>query len=460
VGGQDDCGFPTPIPTTCKCQARVLECSGLNSTSELKNLVSPSIHSLHIHSSHLQCLNLHDFAGLENLKELKVSSSELEKLCHQEHHKVRHSKSRRLLHHLEKLDLSNNRLHKFEKKLKFGALLYLNLSHNHLTTLPSAFPVHLEILDVGNNRLSENVDKDTFLSLPPSIQFINIAGNPWLCSPQLSWMYPWSLTLPQSARMSLMEAKCRIQEKASTLILVMETYHRQVVPKCPDVCSCDLYYFGTSTLAEPVYTLFVNCSGKELTEFPAVPLHTTILDLSHNKLTDASFGQLDVERDNYLDISGLTLSNNLITFLDNKLLKMKLHRFLKVDRNRLAEVPYDISLMVQRHYAEIFLGGNPWVCTCNSEINNMNLWDKLADLNEVTCSDHSEPQSIVGDRIDDVDPHVLCPPSDEGARRELVLQLVCCLLGICIVLVLSKLLYDYWQYKNKGKLPWIVLKMP
>ena len=31
---------------------------------------------------------------------------------------------------------------------------------------------------------------------------------------------------------------------------------RQVVPKCPDVCSCDLYYFGTSTLAEPVYTLF------------------------------------------------------------------------------------------------------------------------------------------------------------------------------------------------------------
>lgn len=33
-------------------------------------------------------------------------------------------------------------------------------------------------------------------------------------------------------------------------------------------------------------------------------------------------------------------------------------------------------------------------------------------------------------------------------------------LATLIVLVLGKLIYDYWTFKKTGKLPWIVAKMP
>jgi len=238
----------------------------------------------------------------------------------------------------------------------------------------------------------------------------------------------------------------------------METFHREVLPKCLKVCTCDIYHFGTST--PPSYTLKVNCSGQELTEFPSVPLYTTILDLSNNQLSDSSFSNLDVEHHHYKNIEGLVLNNNKLSILDNKLLQLKLHRYLKVAGNLLQDLPTDISLMIQRFNTEISLGNNPWLCSCNSEITNINLLSKLEDHGSVSCSPESIPKSIIGYKINDIEPLVLCPPSDEGARRELALQVVCGSLSVCIVVVLCKLVWDYWQYKNYGKLPWIVYKMP
>ena len=44
---------------------------------------------------------------------------------------------------------------------------------------------------------------------------------------------------------------------------------------------------------------------------------------------------------------------------DNKLLELKLHRFLRANHNRIREIPYDLSLMVQRYEGEISLGKEP-----------------------------------------------------------------------------------------------------
>ena len=60
-------------------------------------------------------------------------------------------------------------------------------------------------------------------------------------------------------------------------------------------------------------------------------------------------------------------------------------------------------------------------------------------------------------QIYELDPEVLCPP--EG-NEELLLQLLCCLLAVALVLVLSKLGYDYSVYRRRGQLPWLALKMP
>jgi hypothetical protein len=34
------------------------------------------------------------------------------------------------------------------------------------------------------------------------------------------------------------------------------------------------------------------------------------------------------------------------------------------------------------------------------------------------------------------------------------------ILASLIVLVIGKLIYDYWSFKKTGKLPWLVAKMP
>jgi hypothetical protein len=34
------------------------------------------------------------------------------------------------------------------------------------------------------------------------------------------------------------------------------------------------------------------------------------------------------------------------------------------------------------------------------------------------------------------------------------------ILASLIILVIGKLIYDYWSFKKTGKLPWLVAKMP
>ena len=59
----------------------------------------------------------------------------------------------------------------------------------------------------------------------------------------------------------------------------------------------------------------------------------------------------------------------------------------------------------------------------------------------------------------DIDTLVLCPRSEKAEEKEQVLQAVCGVLAFLIVVTLTKLLYDYWNYRKRGKLPWIVNRM-
>ena len=60
----------------------------------------------------------------------------------------------------------------------------------------------------------------------------------------------------------------------------------------------------------------------------------------------------------------------------------------------------------------------------------------------------------------EVSSSVLCPRSERAAEREVILKVVCAILSCLIILTISKLLYDYWNYRQRGKLPWIVYRMP
>ena len=96
-------------------------------------------------------------------------------------------------------------------------------------------------------------------------------------------------------------------------------------------------------------------------------------------------------------------------------------------------------------------------------------------------------------QVTEVEHALLCPPSEKAEQQELALkvanimlflittyqcgiftfylytvhissfllfQIVCVILACLIILILTKLLYDYWHYRRRGKLPWIVYRMP
>jgi len=121
---------------------------------------------------------------------------------------------------IEILDLSQNLLKTIEKVFleRFPNIRELNLSGNSIASLD--FNVFsnlnkLQVLDLASNKLNHGVDPYTFLTLPPGLQHIDISGssnmatvfsflmvllkyvkeNLWTCSPNLAWMYNWSIPL-------------------------------------------------------------------------------------------------------------------------------------------------------------------------------------------------------------------------------------------------------------------------
>ena len=88
-----------------------------------------------------------------------------------------------------------------------------------------------------------------------------------------------------------------------------------------------------------------------------------------------------------------------------------------------------------------------------------NLLAKVKDKRDLRCGPGSA-DILLRKKIADLDPALLCPPESTGDHREAFLQSLCVLLAALILAVLAKLAYDYWAYRTKGQLPWLVLKMP
>ena len=70
-------------------------------------------------------------------------------------------------------------------------------------------------------------------------------------------------------------------------------------------------------------------------------------------------------------------------------------------------------------------------------------------------------QPLINKKIDEINANELCPPEEaEGQVQELILQILCVFFAILILVVLAKLSVDWYNYRKKGQLPWLALKMP
>ena len=377
----------SPLSPSSTCSYRsiksgmVLSCRALNSTAsineEVVNTTQPLV-KVEILDSFLDCLQLQHFCRYPHLEEIKVRKSGLRKaVCSSNKQEnatqclkslrsmdLSYNKLSRLgrgfssLHHLERLDLSNNKLSQFDKIFStFNSLKYLNLS---------------------NNLLSEKIHPHTLKTLPPSVEQLDLTRNLFTCYPSLSWLYPWSQTLSPSLHAQLDKVTCNVinSHQMSPLLQVMKYYTAEVSPSCPNKCLCYIYHFPATLDTTTSYTVLVNCTMQGFTTFPTLPLHTTILDISHNNISDMAYSSLKLSDQHYTDLSGLILSHNQLSSLHPKLSQLKLHRMFKVDNNNISSISHHLSLHLQSYpNNKISLGYNPWRCSCNAEITSLVIFD-------------------------------------------------------------------------------------
>ena len=113
-------------------------------------------------------------------------------------------------------------------------------------------------------------------------------------------MYSWSRHYAESSILQHVDdtrcryddttdSRCLKQKQCGNLLLVMQYYHEKVNPSCPGSCSCFLTQVQEvmKERKERSYTVQVNCTSRNLTYFPKLPIHTRIVDLSDNKVSSA-----------------------------------------------------------------------------------------------------------------------------------------------------------------------------
>ncbi|CAB4054694.1 unnamed protein product [Lepeophtheirus salmonis] len=422
-----------------------LSCIGINSTDDIP-LHSSNVNKLIIRESFdlffdelLERINI-SFIGLESLS---IQKSGVSQVIVNETNELSFTSS------LKKLDLSNNQLVDFE----WGSLTQLevlNLSSNLLKKLnPSVFEdmTNLKELHISHNLLDKSLISDTFFKLSKSLTLLNISENKFQCSPELSWIYDWNLKTNAISDQESVQCHYDNSNYNGNILLVMEYYSKFVNPSCPsDVgCTCALLSVQEKMVhsTDRTYSVQVNCADNGLNFFPKLPKHTRSVDISGN----------------LINVDNLTINDNKLESLPEKILEMKLGLSFSARNNKLETISYDMSQRLVRITTVVELSGNPWICSCRSQITDVILIEKVRDKTRLICGPNSDGQ-LQNEKIMSLNPQILCAPAPSGEVQETFLKLLCVLLAILIVIVFTKLGYDYWVYRTRGQLPWLVLKMP
>ncbi|XP_039956108.1 protein singed wings 2 isoform X3 [Bactrocera neohumeralis] len=139
-------------------------------------------------------------------------------------------------------------------------------------------------------------------------------------------------------------------------------------------------------------------------------------------------------------------------------------RLLSLRGNRLQKLPVyalDNALDDNLDANLLLLSGNPWQCTC---IFTMRFREILMKYNEITrdainitCT-YKNSSPVRRANVLSLTREDVCKPEEEP--KIYPLDMLNAVLAFLILLILSKLAYDYYYYKNFGRVPWIVMKLP
>ncbi|KAJ9579090.1 hypothetical protein L9F63_024803, partial [Diploptera punctata] len=306
----------------------------------------------------------------------------------------------------------------------------------------------------------------------PKLQSRRIAGsgNPWDCQSDLVWL------LDDQKNASLLR---RIVDKDKMMCSDDKYPRRPVVPvmgllkmlddECPREpplnCTCEMNYVAPDpdgVTLRPVTT--INCSYRGLIELPEVlPSSTTTLLVKGNQISSV---KPLVSNPYYRNVHDVILDDNIVSSIEDLegsdwLLNF---RILSLRNNYLKQVPtyaLDNALQRNRNAGIVNLGNNPWTCDCLFTPSFQDFIIKyrqlVKDIDDVRCSsDSADDNSLT--QIQTLSRSSVCHEPSEYLIRPL--DLLNGILATLIIIVIGKLMYDYWSFKKTGKLPWLVAKMP
>ncbi|XP_034251700.1 protein singed wings 2 [Thrips palmi] len=321
----------------------------------------------------------------------------------------------------------------------------------------------LRVLDISRNQLS--VLGSATLLRPPSLRRVMLGGNPWRCTLALAWLTELrSVTLVDEDAM-----QCGAALHPRRPVMTVMALLKRVAAECPadDACSCELTRLvrdarndAPAKASELVPIITVNCSYRGLGAMPgSLPANTTTLLLRGNKissvrpLVDRHASVLDVYLDNNAveSIADLEGSPWLTNF-----------RVLSLRANKLQQLPtyaLDNALERNEHAVRVYLGLNPWLCDCQFMPTFQELLAKykslIADWDDIRCAEVEGDDNSMK-KIHGLSRSAVCREEPQVTALDLLNGA----LGASLFAVLAKLSYDYWQYRQYGRLPWIATKLP
>lgn len=408
-----------------------------NNISELpqfKNLINLKV--LNLSHNIIYTVKSSTFTNLKNLSILDLSENNLMEIPEDLFYNN---------HRLNSLSLSRNNIFNLPDDI-FHNLSYLenlDLSHNNLKILPQWIqPLrNLRSLSVAHNKLT--TIKNTFDC--NSLVSLNLTGNPWICDENIYWLY-LCLEKNKDKFSTLSSGICEKPKYAKNKPLTdgLEIVHLNKKINESEICN-----FCNCTVLIIKKFISVTCINMNLTALPnSFPNKTRQIDLSNNQITSLILKEEYISQ--WAGVRYLRLSNNSISSLHTLegsiFLKSLIE--LNISNNKLKDIP--IHLLDQLTRFEIYLGGNPWKCDCNTvrfQTWLLDHYQNVIDIENVRCAvgDNFHSNSVIH-RMQKSD---LCPQVHVIDYLD-ILNVV---IGILIIIIISKVTYDYWRQKQTGKLP-------
>lgn len=399
--------------------------------------------------------NLHCAGGAANIKALHILLSNLSIL----------EATTLMSPKMVNLAITDNNISEIHGNFKLPELACLNLSSNSLLEVDPGilhYTTKLAMFDISSNNIT---------SLP--ILFKH--GYPRLDVSKNKQLYCSSLlNAVEDLRRNKINEEDKFMYTEMTICapsglqwVVKEVFPFRVIQDtksinrdCPVIndakCECSVHSLDYGRdVGEFSFSTNVDCSNRGLTSLPnTLPENTYFLNISSNNITSLE----GIGNHSYSMVKELYADNNQISSLKPLEGSKFLYSFSKLSlrRNNINSLQQYIFRTVLDHN-KLFLGNNKFNCNCDTD-KQLKPWlllqkikDNIPDGDEIFC------QNFHNTRVIDLNSQLVCPT--ETNWKDYIKYII----GVEIILLLlliAKVSYDYYVFKNAGYLPWPASKMP